>query len=122
MDNNNITKILKIGYIIKTTSLIVVILCLSYFFGLFWYIIVQKTNAESPDNFIATFEIEQQGGSQKIVTLTYFAFTTLSTVGLGDMHPRSDIERAIGSFVLLFGVAVTSFIMDHFSKILIKMK
>ena len=25
---------------------------------------------------------------------TYFAFTSLSTIGLGDFHPRSEHERA----------------------------
>lgn len=43
----------------------------------------------------------------------YFAFTSLSTVGLGDYHPRSDLERAIGAFALLFGVTVTSYVMEN---------
>ena len=48
----------------------------------------------------------------------YFAFTSLSTVGFGDLAPRSDIERMVGSFVLLFGVAIFSMIMANFMDIL----
>ena len=56
------------------------------------------------------------------VALIYFAYTSLSTVGLGDFHPRSNIERLIGAFVLLFGVALTSYIMDSLSMMLRKMQ
>ena len=44
----------------------------------------------------------------------YFAFTSLSTVGFGDYHPRSDLERIVGALVLLFGVAIFSYIMGKF--------
>lgn len=48
----------------------------------------------------------------------YFGFTTLSTVGFGDFSPRSDIERAMGSFILISGVAMFSFLMGNFIEIL----
>ena len=35
--------------------------------------------------------------------------TSLSTVGLGDLHPVSDAERLIGGFMLLSGSAVFSY-------------
>lgn len=41
----------------------------------------------------------------------YFTFTTLSTVGFGDYYPKSDMERLVGAFVLLSGVAVFSYIL-----------
>jgi len=52
------------------------------------------------------------------LALTYFLFTSLSTVGLGDFHPRSDFERLVCAFMLLFGVAVFSFVMGNFITIL----
>ena len=50
--------------------------------------------------------------------MTYFAFTSLSTVGFGDLHPRSDYERLFTAFILLFGVAIFSFVMGNFIDIL----
>jgi voltage-gated potassium channel len=41
----------------------------------------------------------------------YFAFTSLSTVGFGDYYPVSDIERLTSSVLLLFGVAMFSYIL-----------
>jgi len=48
----------------------------------------------------------------------YFAFTSMSTVGFGDLHPRSDYERVVCAFILLFGVSIFSYIMGIFISIL----
>jgi hypothetical protein len=56
------------------------------------------------------------------LTLTYFILTTLSTIGFGDMHPRSDSERIVIGFSMLFGVAVFSYVMGNFIEILDKTK
>ena len=45
-------------------------------------------------------------------------FTTLSTVGLGDYHPVNNAERAFGSFILLFGVLVTSIVIENFTNMI----
>jgi hypothetical protein len=45
-------------------------------------------------------------------------FTSLSTVGFGDLHPRGDFERLACAFILLFGVAIFSYIMGIFIEIL----
>jgi len=50
---------------------------------------------------------------QQLIT-TYFAFTSLSTVGFGDFVPQSNTERLIGSGMLLFGVLIFSNIMNQF--------
>ena len=58
-------------------------------------------------------QFEDMGGMQKMNANLYFAFTTLSTVGLGDYYPKSDIERLAGSFFLLIGVAAFSYGMGE---------
>jgi hypothetical protein len=54
---------------------------------------------------------------QSIIVM-YWAFTTLSTVGFGDYNPRSDGERLMCAFFMLFGVAIFSYIMGIFIEIL----
>lgn len=44
----------------------------------------------------------------------YYTMTTLTTVGFGDVVPRSDTERVVTSMVLLFGVAIFSYILGVF--------
>ena len=57
-----------------------------------------------------------------MIIVTYWAFTTLTTVGFGDYHPRSDAERAFCSFILLFGVMTFSLIMGNYMVILESIK
>lgn len=54
---------------------------------------------------------------ERVIASTYFSFTSLSTVGFGDLHPLNSYERALTSFVLLFGVAVFSIVMGNFIEI-----
>lgn len=61
-------------------------------------------------------------GIDRLIKVWYFALTTLSTIGFGDMSPVSIQERSIGAFILLIGVAVFSFIMGEFIEILMKYK
>ena len=56
------------------------------------------------------------------IILTYFAFTTLSTVGFGDYVPRSDDERVVGSIIMLFGVMIFSTIMGGFIDLITEFK
>ena len=73
---------------------------------------------DSYDNFIAKFDLANKSDGELALIAAYFSFTSLSTVGLGDYHPRSDGERIIAAFMLLFGVAIFSYIMGHFIDIL----
>ena len=52
----------------------------------------------------------------------YFGITTLSTIGFGDFHPKSVIEKIVASFVMMLGVSIFSFIMGHFIEILVSYK
>ena len=53
---------------------------------------------------------------------TYYAFTTLSTVGFGDLAPRSDPERIFCALILLVGVGTFSVFLGDFTQILEKYK
>ena len=53
-----------------------------------------------------------------MIILTYFAFTSLTTVGFGDYVPKADEERLFIAMVLLFGVATFSYVMGNFVNIL----
>lgn len=47
-----------------------------------------------------------------LIKIWYYALTTLSTIGFGDMSPQTPTERMIGAFIMMFGVANFSFIMS----------
>lgn len=43
----------------------------------------------------------------------YFALTSLSTTGFGDLYPKNDFERFVCSFMLLGGVTVFSYVLSE---------
>mmetsp|Transcript_31133 Transcript_31133/g.47593 ORF Transcript_31133/g.47593 Transcript_31133/m.47593 type:complete len:104 (+) Transcript_31133:1148-1459(+) len=82
----------------------------------------EKAFDQEQTYFIDSFSMNDLSDTDKVVTLTYFAFTSLSTVGLGDYYPNSNKERFVGAFVLLFGVAITSFIMENLIGMMIRIR
>jgi hypothetical protein len=82
----------------KITSLLVIIISLAYFLGLFWVIITKDLldwrhsvdGIRDEDNFYEYFEFKDDTTADELSTLiktTYFALTTLSTIGFGDFSP-----------------------------------
>jgi len=117
-DHNNIMRILYIQAGFKTFRLIMIIFMITYFIGMLYYIFSDLINdIDSPlsnrngENFIEYFGLEIKSHYEIVVTMVYFTFTSLSTVGFGDLNPRSNSERILTAVILLFGVAIFSYIL-----------
>ena len=114
----------------ETLKTAFVILNTSYFIGLGWYTICMLEQdlllgdplIENPHerNFIGYYDWTNDNKTPEEVAMgvAYFAFTSLSTVGFGDLTPRSDLERVIGAILLLVGVALFTYIMGLFIEML----
>lgn len=122
-----------LGYFFRIVRMILVIFTVSYFFGTLFFIICWQIY-EHYDNFDNQYnffnrnsvnlkdKMDSEEYFDAMIAVVYFAFTTLATVGYGDFKPISNTERMIGSFILLFGVAVFSFIMGNFIEMLMEFK
>ena len=125
VDNNKISALIYTNFIMKIFKLVIIILNISYFLGFFWYIFCDLTmeifydgHSDADSTFMTNFGIKDNSNFHNTVVLTYFSFTSLSTVGFGDYHPRSNSERLLCAFILLFGVAIFSYIMGNFIEML----
>jgi hypothetical protein len=54
---------------------------------------------------------------ESIITLLYYALTTLSTVGYGDFMPMSIMERGIGVLVEIIGVTFFAILVNNFTEV-----
>ena len=59
------------------------------------------------------FDISDKNPIEQVIVATYFALTSLSTVGLGDFYPVSNLERLFGSLMLLAGVLMMSYVLSE---------
>ena len=56
------------------------------------------------------------------LTTTYFAFTSLSTVGFGDLYPQNSTERIFCAIILLFGNMIFGYIIGDFNQMVKEFK
>ena len=96
-------------------QLIFILICLSILTGMIWWkacLILEEESGEP--GFISSYGFNSEEFDATIeITLSYFLFTTLSTVGLGDYHPTTSAERVMGSVIFLFGVLTTSYVNEN---------
>lgn len=71
--------------------------------------------------FNAYFGTDSPNAFQKYVAAMYWAMTTLSTVGYGDITPETDTERLYAMFAMVVGGAFYGFIVGSISSIVADM-
>jgi len=107
----------------RVVSLLLALLSLSYFVGTLFFIVSKYTTHSIDDyTFYNQYGMYDLGDIDNLIRVVYFSFTTLSTIGLGDYNPKSEIERIITIFILLFGVVCFSYIMNQFLAILVEFR
>lgn len=131
LDNNNISRLITINNVLRIFKLVLIILNISYFLGFAWFIVCELSyrfnkdylasidpETNNTETFISEYDMENTPDGRKAIIVVYYAFTSLSTVGFGDYYPKSDFERILCAIILLFGVAIFSYIMGNFINIL----
>ena len=86
-DQQNLGIILLLTKIQQAIKLAFLLLGLSNILGLYWYVWCDFFRTNNGFNFIETNGMDELNNYEVAVGLTYFTFTSLSTVGLGDMTP-----------------------------------
>ena len=127
LDQSKIDKILRISNTLKLIKILIFVTSVSFFFAMMFKFL---TNVESdimnwdeysgdrlpddePDHFMSKFNQAELSENEQVIVLFYFSFTTLTTVGFGDLNPRSNAERIYMAFGMLIGVAVFSYYMGE---------
>jgi len=59
------------------------------------------------------WELTKDDWRNQVITAMYFALTTLSGVGFGDLYPKTNAERLFISIFLLGVITVFAFVVDE---------
>ena len=71
----------------------------------------QELMRVNTNTFITNYNFKDKDEVTRYITMVYYTFTTLATVGFGDYHPKADEEKMLACFVFLSGVSVISYLM-----------
>jgi len=113
---------IKLSYALKTVKLFISITNMTYFMAVLWYIyahyvfFIYKDDGREEYTFLHINNMQVETGEHmyNLIKCLYFTFTTLSTVGFGDIKPTNSNEYLVSAFVMLFGNAVFTYIMTEF--------
>ena len=117
---------MKMNYCFRTFKLILLILNVIYFIGVFWFLYCEIGDYFlNDDNFNSNYQLIKNDDTDNfsiIIKIMYYSFTTLSTVGFGDLHPINNRERLACAFLMFFGASIFSQVLSMFLEIIIAFK
>jgi CRP-like cAMP-binding protein len=84
-----------------------------------WYMVAWIGFDEvQPSSWVFRHGIQDETVQTKYLTSLYWAFSTLATVGYGDISAKTNIERMFSIVCMLFGVSWYAFVVSTISSIL----
>jgi hypothetical protein len=89
-----------------TVDTICASLCVYLLLGLWWAIVYSLVDIYEPNSFYSAIDGEftrMRFGSEKSVTPLYFSYTTMTTLGYGDLVPHAPIARMLTSIQAVTG-------------------
>ena len=82
-----------------------------------WFFLA-KLEGFGPDTWIARSGYLDENDGRLYIAAIYWSFTTMSTVGYGDITAETNIERLLAIVWMLFGVCFFSFTIGSLSRIM----
>ena len=112
---------LMINYALQILRLIVVIFQGTFFLSMIWAnfcdFFLENLDLKDEESFTAVNDLEpfkEATAMTIILKVCYYMFTTMSTVGFGDMHPLNSAERIMCAINMIMGVSVFSLVISMF--------
>lgn len=81
------------------------------------FFLVSKFEDEDQDNWVVYSGIQDEDPSYQYLVSLYWALQTLTTVGYGDVTPRSVYEKIAGLIWMIIGVGFYSFTIGNLASI-----
>ena len=92
---------------VRLASFFVTVLLFVHLMSCFWYF--TATLEMGPDCWVYNARLQDEDISTLYTASFYWAFTTLTTVGYGDITATTSLERLVAIFWMMFGVCFFSF-------------
>jgi len=103
--------------IVRLVRFAVTIIILVHVTGCFWFFLA-KLDDFSPDTWVTRYSHNNKPNMELYILSVYYVFTTLTTVGYGDIAARTLNERVFAIILMGFGVGFYSYTISNLSTIM----
>lgn len=108
--------------LLSLLSILTQVSLFAHVMGCFWYFAadVSSGGLDNPDpspNWVSKVRSEgiQSTNTASYTAAMYYSFTTMTTVGYGDVVPVNDVERAVATLFMLLGASCFGYIVGSVS-------
>ncbi|OMJ89986.1 hypothetical protein SteCoe_7775 [Stentor coeruleus] len=103
--------------VLKFAQFLLTVFFFVHFIGCFWYFSA-VVDEFSPDTWVVRYEMMDLDKGALYLTCIYWAITTITTVGYGDISAKTSLEKTIAIILMLCGVGFYSFTIGSLSSFL----
>lgn len=101
---------------VRLLTVFITVLVWSHIITCLW-IFAAKLDGYGPDTWITRHGYVDDSEPMIYLAALYWTFTTMSTVGYGDITARTGLEQFLAIVLMLFGVVFFSFVIGSISSI-----
>ena len=105
---------------IRLVGVFIAVIAIAHIIGCLWFFSA-KIEGLDPDTWVSRSGYLDEDEGFLYLTSLYWTYTTISTVGYGDISPKTGTEKVMAIILMLFGVCFFSFVIGTLSSILSRM-
>jgi len=106
--------------IMDSIKILTVIFFMTHLMGCTFYFVGDYESSGNPITWITVYQLQDKSNYERYITSLYFSFTTITTVGYGDISPVTNLEKIYTMMAMLIACGFFAYIVGSIGSIVSK--
>lgn len=111
----------RMNALVEFLKLMLIIIFIAHWIACFFWFVGANELTNNGQSWILKAGIQDSAIEDKYLTSLYWAFTTMTTVGYGDVHPSTPNERLYGFFAMLVACGVFAYTVGNIGEMVTRL-
>jgi hypothetical protein len=103
------------GYL-RITKLFISVIIITHWIACIWFFFAFIDDFPE-DSWVVTLGIKNSSATRQYIYSLYWAVTTMTTIGYGDITPNRDIEYILSTIIMVLGASIYAFIIGNIASL-----